>query len=301
MQLTLAENFRAVFYTPFYLLKELRLAEQAGLHIDWLAPGIPGGAIDQIKDGSVDLTWGGPMRVMKDRDTFPAEGSSLLCFGEVVARDPFFLVGSQKSFLLKDLAHLRLSLVSEVPTPWLCLQADLRALGLNIEQLELSGRLKRDWTMAEQIHALETLAIDVIQLFEPFVSEVLKSGQHKILYAAHGRGPTVYTAFICSQDGFAKKRAAFERLNEVLGTLQTWLYAHSAQDIAQIVQPYFAELERDVLTRAIERYLQGQVWATTPEVSRAGFDRLADSLHSGGFIQTRILYDSCVKSFHSLS
>ena len=96
MQLTLAENFRAVFYTPFYVLRELRLAEQAGLNIEWLAPGSPGGAIDQIKDGSVDLTWGGPMRVMKDHDTCPADGSSLLCFGEVVARDPFFLVGSQK-------------------------------------------------------------------------------------------------------------------------------------------------------------------------------------------------------------
>lgn len=298
MQLTLAENFRAVFYTPFYVLRELRLAEQAGLNIEWLAPGSPGGAIDQIKDGSVDLTWGGPMRVMKDHDTCPADGSSLLCFGEVVARDPFFLVGSQKCFSLQALAHLRLSLVSEVPTPWLCLQADLRALGLNIEQLELSGRLKRGWTMPEQIHALDTQDIDVIQLFEPFVSEVLKSGQHHILYAAHSRGPTVYTTFICSQEGFAKKRAEFARLNEVLGTLQIWLHSHSAQDIAQIVQPYFAQLKRDVLTSAIERYLQNQVWATTPEVSRAGFDRLADSLHSGGFIQTRILYDSCVKSFH---
>ena len=238
------------------------------------------------------------MRVMKDHDTCPADGSSLLCFGEVVARDPFFLVGSQKCFSLQALAHLRLSLVSEVPTPWLCLQADLRALGLNIEQLELSGRLKRGWTMPEQIHALDTQDIDVIQLFEPFVSEVLKSGQHHILYAAHSRGPTVYTTFICSQEGFAKKRAEFARLNEVLGTLQIWLHSHSAQDIAQIVQPYFAQLKRDVLTSAIERYLQNQVWATTPEVSRAGFDRLADSLHSGGFIQTRILYDSCVKAFN---
>jgi NitT/TauT family transport system substrate-binding protein len=298
MQLTLAENFRAVFYTPFYLLKELRLAEQAGLHIDWLAPGTPGGAIDQIKDGSVDLTWGGPMRVMKDRDTLPAEGSSLLCFGEVVARDPFFLVGSQKSFSLQELAHLRLSLVSEVPTPWLCLQADLRALGLNIEQLERSGLLKRDWTMAEQIQALETQGVEVIQLFEPFVSEVLKSGRHHILYAAHSRGPTVYTTFICSQDGFAKKQAEFARLNEVLGTLQTWLHTHSAQDIAHRVQPYFAQLELDVLTCAIERYLHSQVWASTPEVSKAGFDRLADSLHSGGFIRTRILFESCVKSFN---
>lgn len=298
MQLTLAENFRAVFYTPFYLLKELRLAEQAGLNIEWLAPGTPGGAIDQIKDGSVDLTWGGPMRVMKDHDTCPADGSSLLCFGEVVARDPFFLVGSQKSFSLKDLAHLRFSLVAEVPTPWLCLQADLRAVGLNIEQLERSGRLKRDWTMAEQIRALNTQDIDVIQLFEPFVSEVLKSSQHQILYAAHGRGPTVYTTFICSQDGFAKKQAEFARLNEVLGSLQTWLHTHSAQDIAQRVQPYFAQLELVALTSAIDRYLKNQVWATTPEMSRAGFDRLADSLHSGGFIQTRILYDSCVKAFN---
>lgn len=298
MQLTLAENFRAVFYTPFYLLKELRFAEQTGLHIEWLEPGIPGGAIDQIKDGSVDLTWGGPMRVMKDHDTCPANGSSLLCFGEVVARDPFFLVGSQKSFSLKDLAHLRFSLVAEVPTPWLCLQADLRAVGLNIEQLERSGRLKRDWTMAEQIRALDTQDIDVIQLFEPFVSEVLKSSQHQILYAAHGRGPTVYTTFICSQDGFAKKQAEFARLNEVLGSVQTWLHTHSAQDIAQRVQPYFAQLELGALTSAIDRYLQNQVWATTPQMSRAGFDRLADSLHSGGFIQTRILYDSCVKAFN---
>lgn len=207
-------------------------------------------------------------------------------------------MGSQKSFSLQELAHLRLSLVSEVPTPWLCLQADLRALNINIEQLERSGHLKRDWTMAEQIRALDSQDIDVIQLFEPFVSEVLKSGRHNILYAAHSRGPTVYTAFICSQEGFAKKQAAFARLNEVLGTLQTWLHAHSAQDIARIVQPYFAQLELDVLTSAIERYLQNQVWATTPEMSRAGFDRLADSLHSGGFIQTRILYDSCVKSFN---
>jgi NitT/TauT family transport system substrate-binding protein len=207
-------------------------------------------------------------------------------------------MGSQKSFSLQELAHLRLSLVSEVPTPWMCLQADLRDLGLNIEQLELSGQLKRGWTMAEQIHALDTQDIDVIQLFEPFVSEVLKSGRHNILYAAYSRGPTVYTAFICSQEGFAKKRAEFAQLNEVLGTLQTWLHTHSARDIAHIVQPYFAEFELDVLTSAIDRYLQNQVWAATPEISRAGFDRLADSLHSGGFIQTRILYESCIKSFN---
>jgi len=100
MRLTLAENFRAIFYTPFYLLKALGLAEQAGLTLEWLPPGSPGGAIDAIKEGRVDLTWGGPMRVMKDHDTTPANGQSLLCFGEVVSRDPFFCLVKRHSDVL---------------------------------------------------------------------------------------------------------------------------------------------------------------------------------------------------------
>ena len=118
MTLTLAENFRAIFYTPFYLLKTLGLAEQAGLELKWLPPGSPGGAIDAIKNGSVDLTWGGPMRVMKDHDTTASNGQSLLCFGEVVTRDPFFLIG-KKSLGDFELAHHWYSKRGTCRTKWL--------------------------------------------------------------------------------------------------------------------------------------------------------------------------------------
>ena len=294
MTLTLAENFRAIFYTPFYLLKTLGLAEQAGLELKWLPPGSPGGAIDAIKNGSVDLTWGGPMRVMKDHDATPSNGQSLLCFGEVVARDPFFLLGKKSlgGFELAHLQRLRLALVSEVPTPWLCLQADLRDLGLNVPEIE--AKLERGMSMPEQIQALKAGAIDVAQVFEPLASELLTDSAYQLLYAAYTRGPTVYTTLICSRDGWTKHHAAFTALNGVLQALQTWMHAQTPTIIATHVQSFFPELSAQLLEQAIARYLQNGVWAASPKMSKAGFDRLSYSLHTGHFIRTQIDFATCV-------
>jgi len=294
MKITLAENFRAIFYTPFYLLKALRLAEQAGLQIEWLPPGSPGGAIDAVKDGSVDLTWGGPMRVMKDHDASQTNAQSLLCFGEVVSRDPFFLIGKKSlgRFELAQLRQLRLALVSEVPTPWLCLQADLRDQGLNVAEIKSS--LIRDLSMAEQIQALKSGTLDVAQLFEPDVSEILHDQNYQVLYAAHARGPTVYTTLICSREGWDKNETAFRTLVQVLAELQSWLHAQTPAIISQHAQPFFPEIAPSLLESAIGHYLRQGIWAKTPEMSKAGFDRLSYSLNSGGFIRTQITYDSCV-------
>src|SRR2546423_89929 len=46
MNLRIAENFRAVFYAPFYAIRALGLAEREGLAVEWLpsdAPGRPPG------------------------------------------------------------------------------------------------------------------------------------------------------------------------------------------------------------------------------------------------------------------
>ncbi|MDO9025537.1 ABC transporter substrate-binding protein [Zwartia sp.] len=294
MKITLAENFRAIFYTPFYLLKALGLAEQSSLQIEWLPPGSPGGAIDAVKDGSVDLTWGGPMRVMKDHDTTQANAQSLLCFGEVVSRDPFFLIGKKSlgRFELAQLRQLRLALVSEVPTPWLCLQADLRDQGLNVQEIQSS--LIRGLSMAEQIQALKAGTLDVAQLFEPDVSETLLDSDYQVLYAAHTRGPTVYTTLICSREGWNKNEDAFRKLVQVLRELQSWMHAQTPATVTQYAQPFFPDIAPPILESAINRYLRQGIWAKEPTVSKAGFDRLSYSLHSGGFIRTQMTYDSCI-------
>src|SRR5262249_23159549 len=134
----------------------------------------------RLLDGSIDVTWGGPMRVMKARDREPA--SPLVCFGEVVARDPFYLVGRPDidSFSFADLGRLRFATVSEVPTPWMCLQDDLRRAGIDPVALARVA----DRTMEDNLAALRDGRVDVVQLFEPYVTWALRAGVGKILYAA---------------------------------------------------------------------------------------------------------------------
>jgi hypothetical protein len=68
-----------------------------------------------LLDGAVEVLWAGPMRVMKHHDENP--NSVLVCFAEVVCRDPFSIVGQYPNpgFRLADLAQMPIATVSECP------------------------------------------------------------------------------------------------------------------------------------------------------------------------------------------
>jgi NitT/TauT family transport system substrate-binding protein len=290
MHIKVSENFRAVFYAPFYATQALGFYAREGVDIDLINSPMPAATAPRLLDGSIDLSWGGPMRVMKARDNDP--NSPLVCFCEVAARDPFFLVGKgdQPEFRLADLTRLRLATVSEVPTPWLCLQHDLRQHGVDPDRLErVTNR-----TMAENLEALRNGALDVAQMFEPYASMALKSGIGDILYAASTRGPTVYTTFLATRDSIARNRAAFAAMARAVRRMQSWLSDYSAEELAAVVASFYPDVASDILTSALRRYHEARVWAQSPEVSREGFARLAASLLSGGFISRIHAYEDCV-------
>ena len=199
MRIRLAENFRAVFYAPFYAALALGFYSREGVEIELVNSAVPGEGVAGLFDGTVDITWGGPMRVIKANDQNPE--SPLICFGEVVGRDPFCLIGRRPSFRLADLTSLRFAAVSEVPTPWMCLQHDLREHGIDPERLVRAP----ERPMAANFEALCRNEIDVVQLFEPFVSLAAEQGAGDVLYAASSRGPTVYTTFIARRDSLARR------------------------------------------------------------------------------------------------
>jgi len=289
MPIKLAENFRAVFYAPFYATHALGFHAREGVEVELLSSSVPGAGASSLSDGAIDISWGGPMRVMKARDQ--DRNSPLVCFCEVVGRDPFFLVGRSDlaSFKLTDLPKLRLASVSEVPTPWLCLQHDLREQGIDPDAL----RRVSDRTMAENLAALRAGELDVVQMFEPYVSAAVRAGA-EILYAASARGPTVYTTFLATRASIARNREAFAAMTRATARMQGWLAEHGADDLAQVVAPFYPEVAPDLLTRALQRYRDAGLWSRGTAVSRAGFDRLAASLQSGGFISHTPHYDDCV-------
>jgi NitT/TauT family transport system substrate-binding protein len=290
MPIKLAENFRAVFYAPFYATQALGFYAREGVEVELANSPAPAAAQSDLLDGTIDLSWGGPMRVMKARDKDPS--SPLVCFCEVAARDPFFLVGrgDRPPFRLTDLSRLRFATVSEVATPWLCLQQDLRQKGVDPDRLERVV----DRTMASNLEALRNGELDVAQMFEPYASMALQAGIGEILYAASTRGPTVYTTFLATRGSIVRNRAAFAAIIRAVRRMQTWLYDHSAEELTDVVAPFYPDVARDLLANSLRRYRDAGLWARRPEVSREGFERLAEGLRSGGFISRTHAYDDCV-------
>ena len=290
MRVKLSENFRAVFYAPFYATHALGFYTSEGVEVELLNSPAPAAAAAGLLDGSIDISWGGPMRVMKAHDDDP--GSPMVCFCEVAARDPFFLVskGDVSAFRLTDLARLKVGTVSEVPTPWLCLQHDLRLQGVDPGEIDcVTGR-----TMADNLEALCRGELDVAQMFEPYVSMASRAGAGEVLYAASSRGPTVYTTFLASRDSIRRNRAAFDAMVRATRRTLAWVAEQSAEELADAVAPYYPHVARELLASSLRRYRDAGLWARRPEVSRQGFARLADSLKSGGFVSRLHAYEDCV-------
>jgi NitT/TauT family transport system substrate-binding protein len=294
MRIRLAENFRAVFYAPFYAAQALAFYGREGVDVELLSSSAPGDGVSALLDGAADIiadiTWGGPMRVMKAKDEQPA--SQLVCFGEVVARDPFYLIGSRspRDFRLADLTRLRFAAVAEVPTPWLCLAFDLRRRGIDPSSVNRAP----ERSMADNYDALCRGELDVMQAFEPYPSRALREGVAEILYAASERGPTVYTTFIATRAGIERYREVFAKMLRALRHTQTWLAERSAEEFAEITTPFFPDISSGILASSLRRYHRGGIWACAPGVSREGFARLAESLLAGGFVTRMPVYEDCV-------
>jgi NitT/TauT family transport system substrate-binding protein len=290
MRLRLYENYRFVLYAPFYAAHAIGAYEAEGVDVELSPSPGAGKAETALIEGAVDVLWAGPMRVIKHHDDDP--GSPLVCFAEIVCRDPFSIVGRypNPAFRLGDLAKLRLATVSEVPTPWLCLQEDLRQAGLDPEKLDRIG----DRNMAENLAALRAGSIDAAQFFEPVVEQALASGAGYLWHAASDRGRTSYTAFVTTRERLLRDPEPLLRMTRAIYRTQQWIRDKPADEIAGMIASFFPAIDRGVLDRALARYRTQQVWGDDPVLPEDGFDRLRRGLVSGGFIQRPIAYQACV-------
>jgi NitT/TauT family transport system substrate-binding protein len=288
MRITLIENFRAVFYSPFYAAFALNAYEAEGLEVQRVMSTQPAQTMQMLMSGQGDVAWGGPIRLMVANNDNPDFGLVIFC--DVIKRDPFFLVGREpnEEFQLPHLMDRGLATVSEVPTPWLCLQHDLRLAGLDPSAIEqVAGR-----SMPENVAGLAAGDVDVIQVFQPYVEQALAHGH--IWYAAADRGDTAYTALYTTHAFRARQPESLLRMTRAMYRTQHWIATHEAAELAALVADFFPDVSLAHLTQALARYRELELWNATTVMPQAGFDWLCDACLSSGFIERRADYEHCV-------
>ncbi len=290
MTIRLSENFRALFYAPFYATEATGAFREAGVEVELRSSPEPAAAVAALKAGEVDVMWGGPLRVMIAHQADPK--CDLVCFCDVVARDPFFLIGSRPrpDFKLSDLAHTKFATVSEVPTPWICLQDDIRRDGT-----DLAGLTRiTDRTMADNEAALAAGTIEAVQLFQPHAERLIRSGKGHVWHAAARRGRTAYTTLVTRRGTLESRAEEFARMVRAFHRTLGWFAGATALEIAAVLARYFPDVPVPLFAQCIERYRGLGLWASDPVIRREGYDRLHAAMRSARTLTRDIAFEAVV-------
>jgi NitT/TauT family transport system substrate-binding protein len=290
MPIRLSENFRALFYAPFYAAHAIGAYAAEGVEVTLLPSPDPAHTAAALQRGEIDAMWGGPLRVLLTHARDPA--ADTVCFCNVIARDPFFIVGRtpRPEFRLSDLAGIRFASVSEVPTPWICLQDDLRRAGVSPAALNrVSGP-----TMAENAAALRAGTLDAVQLFQPYAEELIASGAGQVWYAAADRGLTAYTTLVTRRPLLAARRDELVRMTGAMARTLRWIAATPGAEIARALASFFPDVPPAICAAAIDRYRAVNLFAPDPALRREGFDRLQAAMLSAGALERAIPFERCV-------
>jgi len=290
MTIILSENFRALFYAPFYAAHATGAFQRAGVEVELRPSADPLEAARALRAGEVDVMWGGPLRVLIARDKDP--GSDLVCFCDVVARDPFFVIGAtpRPDFKFADLLSMKLATVSEVPTPWVCLQDDLRRAGVDPAKVE---RIT-DKSMAENEVALREGRVDAVQVFQPYAERLVSTGAGYVWNAAAGRGLTAYTTLVTRRGVLDGRADELARMIRGMDATLKWFAVTPSFEIVDAVQSFFPDVPRDLFAACIDRYRALELWGRDPVVRREGYDRLHAAMRSSGILSRDIAFEDVV-------
>ena len=234
--------------------------------------------------------WGGPLRVLLTHAADPA--ADVVCFCDVVARDPFFVIGREPKpdFRPSDLLGVRFASVSEVPTPWLCLQDDIRRDGADPAAL---NRVHGP-SMADNAASLREGRLDAIQVFQPYAEELLRSGAGHLWSAAASRGLTAYTTLVTRRAVLTTRREELAAMGRAMCRSLRWLAATPADEVARALAAFFPAVPMPLFAAAIERYRALGLYGPDPITRREGVERLQAAMRSGGALDRDIPFETVV-------
>jgi len=294
MKIRLYENLRACSYAPFYLAEIENMFSDEGLDVSLILSPSTSETAQGLIDGRADVSFGGPMRVLlhHNQARLNKTTSELVCFAQVVARDPFILLGRKPNdnFVFHDLLDHKLAVAVDVPTPWMTLQDDLSRANIDPNSIPRYPNA----TMPKNVDLFKNGKIDLVQIFEPFAQELKESGAH-VWHRFASRGDIAFTTFYALKSFTVNHRETCKALVRAINRSLNAISNMSNIEVAEIIGPhFFPELSSISLATIIEGYKSSKVWPTKTDLPPCAFVKLKAALLSGNLIQFDIPYDEVI-------
>lgn len=139
-----------------------------------------------------------------------------------------------------------------------------------------------------------------VQLFEPQASIFEKEGKGKVV-ASFGveSGHLPYTVFMAKQSYIGKNKDTVQKFTNALYKAQLWVDSNSAEEIADVIMPYFKDTERDIVISSVKRYKEQGTYATDPILDEEEWNNLLDVMDLAGELKERVPVETIVDNSYA--
>lgn len=134
---------------------------------------------------------------------------------------------------------------------------------------------------------------DFVPLFEPAASQLVQEGKGYIVSAiGMDSGEIPYTCYTATAEFLQNNGDKAEKFLRAVWRGTEYVMSHSAEDCAALLQPYFEGTSLQLLTAAMQNYMDYDVWTTTPATCTEAFYRIQDIMENAGELSERVDYDA---------
>lgn len=285
----LSEVVRSVFYAPQYVAIAKGFFEEQGLKVDLsTAWGADKGAAALIS-GAVDVGFFGPEATIY----IYQQGAQdhLVGFAQLTERDGSFFMtrDPNEEFAWENVRGKTIVGARIGGVPQMCLEWVLKENGIRpFEDVEIITGL----AFEAAVGAFEAGLGDYIAQFEPALSEIEARGRGKIVASIGAEaGPLTYTVYHARKSVLEKNPDLFLRFTRAIHQGQLWVYSHSAEEVAEVIAPFFPLIEHEILAKSMGLYQSIDAWPPTPIVSEAHFLHLQEIMIEAGELEQVVPFE----------
>lgn len=131
--------------------------------------------------------------------------------------------------------------------------------------------------------------------FEPSAT-ALETEDEGYVVASLGEasGYVPYTAFSARKSYLEQNPEIIQRFTNALQKGMDFCYSHTPEEIAQVIQPQFAETDLAQITTIVKRYHDQDTWKENLIFEEDAFNLLQDILIEAGELDTKVPYKDLV-------
>jgi len=289
-----AEVTHSIFYAPQYVAIEKGFFEEEGLNIELtLTPGGDKVMTALLSDGADIGLVGSETSIY-----VAAQGASdqVINFAQLTQTDGTFLVSREKvdNFSWDQLKVVTFLGQRKGGMPQMVGEFVLKKHDIDPHaDLELIQNID----FANISSAFASGTGDFVQLFEPQASVFEQEGRGYIV-ASFGEesGHVPYTSYMAKQSYIEENKELVEKFTRAIYKAQKWVEENSPQEVAEVIQPHFADTDLDIIEMVVERYKGQDSFAVDPVLDEDEWNNLQNIMDEAGELPERIDYSSLVNT-----